>query len=121
MPEWAQASAATSWSHSGTYLLGAVLLGAVVTRRLLRRDEPIHLLAALGPQLAGAAVASAAVLGVVASLSWDSRLGSLGIVVLGGAAVAVVHITVQSLLGGPRPMAIVGLLRGAPAAGEGST
>ncbi|HSP04730.1 MAG TPA: lipid II flippase MurJ [Acidimicrobiales bacterium] len=116
-----QLVAALAWAHSGTYLLGALLLGAVVTRRLLRRDEPIHLLAALGPQLAGAAVASAAVLGVVASLSWDSRLGSLGIVVLGAAAVAVVHITVQSLLGGPRPMAIVGLLRGAPAAGEGST
>jgi putative peptidoglycan lipid II flippase len=110
--------AALAWAHSGTYLLGAVALAVVVTRRLQRRGVPIHLPSALGPQLGGAAVAVLAAVGVVAATSWDSRLGSLGTVVLGGAAVAAAHVVVQALLGGPRPMAIVGLLRGGPGTGE---
>ena len=110
--------AALAWAHSGTYLLGALVLGAVISRRLRRREVPIRLLAALGPQLGAALVATAAAAGVVAVIDAGSRLGSLGIVLLGGAAAAGAHVVVQAALGGPRPMAIVGLLRGGPAVAE---
>jgi putative peptidoglycan lipid II flippase len=109
--------AALAWAHSGTYLVGALVLGTVASGRLRHRGVPVRLPAALGPQLGGAAVALAATAGVVAATDAPSRLGSLGIVVLGGVAAAGTHVAVQSLLGGPRPMAIVGLLRGGPAVG----
>jgi putative peptidoglycan lipid II flippase len=110
--------AALAWAHSGTYLVGAAVLGVVVSRRLHRRNVPIRLPAALAPQIGAAVVATAAAVGVVAAVEAESRLGSLGIVVLGGAVVAAAHVAVQAALGGPRPMAIVGLLRGGPAPRE---
>ena len=106
--------AALAWAHSATYLTGAIVLGAVVSRRLHRRDVPIRLPAAIAPQVGAAVVATAAAAAVVASVDAPSRAGSLGTVLLGGAAIAGAHVAVQAVLGGPRPMAIVGLLRGAP-------
>jgi putative peptidoglycan lipid II flippase len=110
--------ASLAWVHSATYLAGAVALAVVVSRRLRRHDVPIRLPAALAPQVGGAVAATAIAAGIVAAVQAESRLGALGVVVLGGTAAAAAHVVVQAVLGGPRPTAIVGLLRSAPTAGE---
>lgn len=109
---------ALAWAHSGTYLVGAGLLGAVTARRLRQRAVPIRLPSALAPQLGGAAVATLATIAVVSATSWDSRVAALAAVVAGGAVAAGVHVSVQAMLGGPRPTAIVALLRRGPMAAE---
>lgn len=109
---------ALAWAHSGTYLLGAGVLGAVTTRRLRQRAVPIRLPSALGPQLGGATLATLATIAVVSATSWDSRVAALAVVVAGGAVAAGVHVAVQAVLGGPRPTAIVALLRRGPMAQE---
>ena len=113
--------ASLAWVHSGTYLAGAVILGAVVSADLRRRGVPIRLPAALGPQLGAAVFAAAAAALVVAVIDAESRIGSLGMVVVAGAAAAGAHAVVQSALGGLAPTAIVGLLRREPPARRGRT
>lgn len=108
---------ALAWSHSLTYLLGAAALGVVVRRRLADRAVPIGFVAALAPQLGAAVVAGAAAAAVGLFVDGQSRVGAAGTLVLGGLAVAGTHLGVQSLLGGPRPFTIVGLLRGGAGGG----
>jgi putative peptidoglycan lipid II flippase len=102
---------ALAWSHSLTYLLGAGILVVVVHRRLAERSAPVGFAGVLGRQVAAGAGA-AATMALVSSLADPAgRPGALVELLAAGAAGLAVHLSVQALLGGPRPRTIVGLLR----------
>ena len=109
---------ALAWSHSFTYLLGALALVVVVRRRLVGRSVPVSLAGILVRQVAAAAVAAAVMVGVSAALDVDGRVGGLVDLACAGSAGLVVHMAVQALLGGPKPWSILGMLtNGAPTGG----
>ena len=108
--------AALAWSHSLVYLLGAGVLLVVVHRRLVRQGSGVRLGGVLLRQFVAATVAGAAMVGVVALVGDTSRTAALVALVVGGAVGLVVHIVVQTLLGGPRPTTVLQLLR--PGAGS---
>lgn len=102
---------ALAWSHSLTYLLGAAALLVVVRGRLASRSVPIRLGGILGRQVVAVVAAAATMGGVAALLDLDGRIGDLAELVVAGGVGLGVHLAVQAVLGGPKPWAIVGLLR----------
>lgn len=102
---------ALAWSHSATYLLGAVALLVVVRSRLAARSVPVRLGGILGRQLLAVAVAAATMIGVADMVDLDGRVGDLATLVAAGGVGLVVHLGAQAFLGGPKPWSILGLLR----------
>lgn len=112
---------ALAWSHSITYLAGALALLLIVRIRLHRRDVAVPLTLVLSRQVGAAAAATGAMATVAAVVDLDGRLGHLVVLGIGGAVGVVIHVGVQTLLGGPRPSAIAGLLRPGLPAEEATT
>lgn len=108
---------ALAWSHSLTYLLGALWLLVVVRSRLSHRGVPIRLAGVLARQVAAVGAAAGAMAAVAAMVDLPGRVGEAVILIVAAGAGLAVHMAVQALLGGPRPTSIVGLLRSAPAPG----
>lgn len=106
---------ALAWSHSITYLLGAVVLAVLVMRRL--RPRPPVLSRIVGTGVLAAAGAGAVMAGVAAAMSLDGRAGDLAEVVVAGIVGLGVYVGAQQVLGGTRVGAVVGLIR--PGAARG--
>ena len=102
---------ALAWSHSATYLAGAVALAAVVTRRLAAHDAPVHLARSIAPQVVAAGAAGGVMWVSVEAIDLAGRWGAAAEITAGGCAGAVVYLLAQSALGGPNPRTITGLLR----------
>lgn len=101
-----------AWAHTGTYLVGALLLGALLVPRLPRPPRVGRmLLTGVVSAVAGGA-ATAAVAGVFEP---GGRLSSALVVVVAGAAGGAVYLVAQQILGGTRPANVVRLLRGSDA------
>lgn len=100
---------ALAWSHSATYLVGAVVLLVVLLARLDRRPAVVRFLATgVFAATAGGIVAAV----VAAGIDVTGRGGDLADLVAGAGAGALVYLGVQQLLGGTRPSSVVRLLRG---------
>lgn len=108
---------ALAWVHSVTYLVGAAVLGTLVGRRLRRHHSSVRLWRALVPQAVGAGVAIVAMAGVAGLLDADGRIEASATLAVAGAVGLGLHVVVQTALGGPRPSALLSLLR--PGAGGG--
>ncbi len=102
--------AALAGAHSGAYVLGAVVLGAHVLRRMPAGARPSLAL----PLLGGAAAAGAGGGVTWAVHGWLPGGGpgpTLAAVAVAGAAGATVYLAAQVVLTGTRPGAVVRLLR----------
>jgi len=100
--------AALAWSHTGTYLLGAMLLGIAVHRRLRPRPRVVR------PLLLS--TAAAAVAGVAMALVGDrvggaGATGEVAAVAVAGVAGLAVYAALQEGLGGTRTTTVLRLLR----------
>lgn len=102
---------ALAWSHSITYLLGAVVLMVLVTRRVADHGVSADLVPVLRRQLLAVAAAAVVLVGLAAVVEVSGRLGAVVELLVLSAVGLAVHLTVQSLLGGPRPTSLVELLR----------
>jgi putative peptidoglycan lipid II flippase len=105
--------AALAWSHTGTYLVGAVLLGVVVHRRLRPRPQ------VASPLIIGAgasAVAGIAMAAVGDRVGGAGRPGAALAVVAAGAVGAPLYVALQQALGGTRLGTVLRLVR--PGAGR---
>lgn len=102
---------ALAWAHSLTYLLGALILIVLMRRRLAAHRVPVAMFNVLARQAIAAAVAGAAMYGVVEAIGPGGRGLAFVTVVVGGIVGLVVHLAIQSLLGGPRPQNVVELIR----------
>lgn len=110
--EGADLIGALAWAHTGTYLVGATVLGGRLLSRLPRSPR---LARTLTTGIASA-VAGGAVTAVVAgALDPHGRLASAVVVVVAGAVGGVTYLLVQQVLGGTRPGNVVRLLRGSGA------
>lgn len=99
---------ALAWSHTGTYLAGAVALGAIVTTRLEPRPR-VGRVVAVGVV---AATAAGVVMAQVADrLPGSGRSGALLAVAVAGAVGLAAYLLVQQLLGGTRVGSVIRLLR----------
>lgn len=103
--------AALAWAHSATYLVGAAALGTVLGRRLAAHGAPLAATGTLAPQVAAGLASLGAAAGVAALAGGDGRVAAAVSVVAGGTVAYGTHLLVQAALGGPRPRAIVALLR----------
>jgi putative peptidoglycan lipid II flippase len=100
--------AALAWSHTGTYLAGALVLGALVHRRL-RPPPRVVRIVAVGTV---AAVVAGVLMGQLADRTPGSgRLGELVTIAVAGTVGLGAYLAVQQLLGGTRLGAVVRLLR----------
>ncbi|MGK2929798.1 MAG: murein biosynthesis integral membrane protein MurJ [Acidimicrobiales bacterium] len=102
---------ALAWSHSVTYLLGAVALLVVVRSRLAARSVPVRLGGILGRQVLAGGSAAVTMAAIAVGLDLGGRIGDLATLVLAGGGGLVVHLAVQAVLGGPKPWTMLGLLR----------
>ncbi|WP_436796124.1 murein biosynthesis integral membrane protein MurJ [Actinospongicola halichondriae] len=109
---------ALAWSHSITYLLGAIVLMVLVARRVAARGSSTDLVPVLRRQLIAVAAATVVLVGLAAQVDASSRIGAAAELVVLSAIGLGVHLAVQSLLGGPRPTSLVELLR--PGRGAGA-
>lgn len=98
-----------AWAHTGTYLIGAAVLGALVVPRLPRAPQVGRVLTT---GVAAAAAAGVVMAMVAEALDPSGRLGSAVVVVVAGALGGIVYLVVQQVLGGTRPGNVVRLLRG---------
>jgi putative peptidoglycan lipid II flippase len=112
--------AALAWSHSVTYLFGALALAVVVTRRLARHGATVDLVRSIAPQLVASAVAAAVMWAVVGALDPGGRAGAALQIAVAGALGGAAYVVVQSALGGPSPRTITGLLRPSPSRASSS-
>ena len=103
--------AALAWSHSATYLVGALALAVVVTRRLAAHGAAVDLARSIGPQAVGSAVAAVLMWGAVGAVDPGGRSGAALQIAVAGVLGAAGYLVVQSALGGPSPRTITQLLR----------
>ncbi len=102
---------ALAWAHSLTYLLGAGTLLVIIRGRLAAKGVPVALGGVLGRQIVAAVVAAGAMATVAGLIDAQGRLLGVVELVAAGAVGIVVHMTVQVLLGGPKPTMLAQLLR----------
>lgn len=100
--------AALAWSHTGTYLIGAAALAAVVARRLEPRPR-MGRVVAVGT--AAAVLAGALMAQVADRMPGEGRLGALGALAAAGVVGVVAYALVQQLLGGTRVRTVIELVR----------
>ncbi len=112
---------ALAWAHSLTYLLGATTLLVIVRGRMASRGVSIELAGVLARQIAAAAVAAGAMAATAALIDAQGRLVSVGELVVAAAVGIVVHLSVQVVLGGPKPTMLVQLLRPSRSAATAAT
>ncbi len=100
--------AALAWSHTGTYLAGALALGAVVHRRLRPPPQVVRVVAVgtVAATLAGVVMAQLA-----DRTPGSGRPGALLAIAVAGAVGVASYLAVQQLLGGTRLGSVVRLLR----------
>ncbi|HEX4901867.1 MAG TPA: lipid II flippase MurJ [Acidimicrobiales bacterium] len=106
--------AALAWAHTGTYLVGAMLLAISVHRRL--RPAP----RVLRPMVVGSVaslVAGLAMAAVGDRVGGGGRVGAVLAVAAAGPVGLVLYVALQQALGGTRVTTVVQLLR--PGAGRG--
>lgn len=103
---------ALAWSHTGTYLVGGLVLGLLLLRRLDRTPQVLRLLVVGSAAAALGGVGAALARGPV---GFDGRGGALVELAVGGAIGLAVYLVVQQTLGGTKPANVVRLLRGSDA------
>jgi putative peptidoglycan lipid II flippase len=103
--------AALAAAHSAAYTGGAVVLYRLVRQRLPAAERP-NVARSLAVALAAAVPSYLVMWGLARSISSDSRIVELammgGALALGG----IVYLGATAALGGPRPGALVGMMRG---------
>ncbi|MDZ7676333.1 MAG: lipid II flippase MurJ [Acidimicrobiales bacterium] len=107
---------ALAWSHSVTYLLGAIVLLGLVVQRLRVVGVRVEVGVILTRELGAVAVASGVMVAFATAIDTNGRIAAAVELAAGAVLGLGVHLVVQSLLGGPRPRSIVALLR--PGRGE---
>ncbi len=100
--------AALAWSHTGTYLAGALALAVVVHRRLA---PPPRVARVVVVGTAAAVLAGVAMAWVADRTPGAGRPGALVSIVVAGALGAAAYLAVQQLLGGTRLGSVIRLLR----------
>ena len=100
---------ALAWSHSVTYLAGALILLVLVGRRL--RPRPPAVRRTVGTGIVAAVLAGVVMATVAAVLPLEGRTGDLAEVLVAGTVGLVAYVVVQQLLGGTRLRTVVELVR----------
>lgn len=100
--------AALAWSHTGTYLVGALVLAVLVHRRL---RPPPHVARVVAVGTAAACLAGVAMAQLADRTPGSGRLGEVVTIAVAGAVGIGAYLAIQQLLGGTRLGAVVRLLR----------
>jgi len=100
--------AALAWSHTGTYLAGAALLGIAVNRRLQPRP---HVLRPLALGAAAAGVSGLVMAFVGERIGGSGTVRELASVAVAGAVGLGLYAALQELLGGTRTTSVLRLIR----------